>query len=289
MLDKGNRICPCCGKPLKLIPPTKELLPNRVGVSSNFVEYYFPSGKRFFSITSRPRSRYKQAAANSLTYSGNLNKNHILFDKSGWNIVPVRNTLKKLESGGLRIFSHEMVFFCKSCERKLSVNRNPLAFFSSAVGAFFIAAVVVSILITLSVIPLFALFFLGAALLLLLLEAVSEWFFTVKYFSNFVPTDEYDSLIYPETHFTLSVVKKSGYLREGNVFQSELDGMGFYVYLVRKTENPEFHICGTAGEPERLLALIREKRERGETVTLPLTFEGKFVGNAEVLEIYVNK
>lgn len=35
------------------------------------------------------------------------------------------------------------------------------------------------------------------------------------------------------------------------------------------------HICGIDGEPERLLALIREKQDHGEAVTFPLTFEGK--------------
>lgn len=283
MQNRGKRICPCCGKPLELIPPTKELLTNRYGVSSNFVEYYFPSRKRYFAITSHPHSRYKQTVANKSEYSENLNKNHILFDKSGWHIVPVNNTLNKLKKDGLRIFSHEMVFFCKSCKQKLSINRNPLALFSSAVEVFFIAAVIVLLLISLSVIPLNSLVFLGTALLLILLEAAADLLFTAKTLSNFVPTDEFDSLIYPKTHFSLSFAKKSDHLREGNVFISELDGNKFNIYLVRKTKNPEFHICGTGGEPERLLFVIREKRERGEKIMIPMTFEGKYIGTAEVI------
>lgn len=282
MCGKNKRICPCCGKHLMPVPPSKQLLPNRVGVSSNFVEYYFPSKKRYFSITSNPHSHYKQTVANKLTYQGNLNKNFILFDKSGWNIVPINNTMNKLKYGGLWIFSHEMVLFCKNCKQKLSINRNPLALFSSAVKAAFIATVIVLLLISSGVIPLTVFAFLGGVWLLILFEAAVELFITAKYMSNFVPTDEFDSLMYPEPHLSLSIAKKSNYLREGNVFMSELDGKIFYIYLVHKTPIPEFHICGIDGEPERLLALIREKQERGETVTLPLTFEGKYVGAAEV-------
>lgn len=286
MQNKLQRICPCCGKHLTLIPPSKLILPNRVGVSSNFVEYYFPSNKRYFSITSNPHSHYKQNVANKLTYQGNLNRKFIKFDKSGWNIVPVNNTINKLKYGGLWIFSHEMVLFCKNCKQKLSINRNPLALFSSAVKVIFIATSIIGLLISLSIIPLTVFAFVGMVWLLILFEATAELFFTAKYMSNFVPTDEFDNLIYPEVHLSLSIIKKSNYLREGNVFMSELNGKDFYIYLVNKVKKNEFHICGIEGEQERMLALIREKQERGAKVILPLTFEGKFVGNAEVLETY---
>ncbi|MDE7363010.1 MAG: hypothetical protein K2N38_13875 [Oscillospiraceae bacterium] len=76
-------------------------------------------------------------------------------------------------------------------------------------------------------------------------------------------------------------------LHKSNIYETELDGERFYLYLTEKSKfDLKLQVCGTDGEPEHLLALIREKRERGETVTLPLTFEGKSVGMAEVTEIF---
>lgn len=290
MKNKSQRICPCCGKQLILIPPTKLLLPNRVGVSSNFVEYYFPSNKRYFSITSSPHSHYKQNTANKLIYNGNLNKNFIKSDKSGWNIIPINNTIKKLKKDGLWIFSYEMVFFCQNCLQKLSINQNPFALFRTSMSFFFVITVIISLIFIMGVIPLdtaiLISIILGIILFVLFVEVFVEYYHTIKHISNFVPTDEYDSLIYPKVNLIVRINKPSAYLLEGNVFRTELNGEQFHIYFVCKNPQKQFHICGIDGEPERLLALIREKQERGETVTLPLTFEGKFVGNAEVLETY---
>lgn len=289
MQDKLHRICPCCGKPLELIPPSKALLPNRVGVSSNLIEYYLPSNKRYFSITSKPHSHYKQNSANALEYRGNLNKHFTLFDKSGWHIVPVNNASYKIEKDGLWIYSYELVFFCKNCMRKLSLNRNPLAMFSSVIGIFFVTGMsaLFAILLISPKDILSTLRILMAIFLFILLETSLDLLITVRMFSNFVPTDEFDNLIYPHTNIVLSNDIKSVYLREGNVFQSKMDGEDFYIYLIHKNTFLAFSVCGIEGEQERLLTLIHEKQERGEKVSLPLTFEGKFVGNAEVLETYI--
>lgn len=95
-------------------------------------------------------------------------------------------------------------------------------------------------------------------------------------------------MIIPQSELNLSRKGlKSIFLHRSNVYEIELDGERFCLYLVEKGKaNLKLHICGIEGEQERLLALIREKQERGKKVTLPLTFEGKFVGNAEVLETY---
>lgn len=278
MLPKNKRICPCCGKKLELMPPSSELLPLRVGTSSNYVEYYFPSHKRYTSLTANPHSHYKQCTANKLTYRGNLNKHLILFDKSGWEIVPVYNTQRKLRKDGLRIFSPEMAFFCDKCKRKLSINRNPLAIFGTAMSVWFLVAAVV---FTISIIraALIVIALLAGVLFVIIAEAAVETFFTVWLMSNFVPTDEYDNLIYPQTDIKLSTSLRSPYLREGNVLTAKLADGEVHIYLVRKTDSYDFSICCEDGERKQL------KQRLSEYAKLELTFEGKPVGTAEITEV----
>lgn len=278
MLSKNKRICPCCGKRLELVPPSKELMPLRVGTSSNYVEYYFPSHKRYTSLTANPHSHYKQCTANKLTYRGNLNKHLILFDKSGWEIVPVYNTQRKLQKGGLWIFSPEMAFFCGKCQRKLSINRNPLAIFGTAMSVWFLISAVV---LTISIIRAgwIAIALLAGALLVIIAEAAMETFITVWIMSNFVPTDEYDNLIYPLTDIKLSPSLRSPYLREGNVLTAKLDDGEVHIYLVRKNDSYEFSICCEDGEREQF------KQRLSECAELELTFEGKRVGTAKITEV----
>lgn len=284
MLPKNKRICPCCGKKLELVPPSAELLPLRVGMSSNRVTYYFPSHKRYTSLTANPRPRYWQCSANKLTYFGNLNKHLIKYDKSGWEIVPVYNTQRKLQKGGMRIFSPEMVFFCAKCQRKLSINRNPLAIFGTAMSVWFLVAVAVMLLLAVGIIhdigsvsaagTVFG--FLTGTLFVIIAEAAVETIFTVWLMSNFVPTGEYDNLVYPPTDVKLSAALRSPYLREGNVLTAKTDNVEIHLYLVRKTDNYEFSICCEDSEREQL------KQSLSECVELELTFEGKRVGTAKI-------
>lgn len=118
---------------------------------------------------------------------------------------------------------------------------------------------------------------------------VFVYYFWVKlYISNFVPTDEYDVFVnLPENLRISSNLLKKIFLHKNNVYETELDGERYCLYLTKKGKSDlKLHICGMENEQEHMLTLIREKHERGEKVTLPLTFEGKFVGNAEVLEIF---
>ena len=278
MLPKNKRICPCCGKILELVSPSKELMPLRVGTSSNYVEYYFPSHKRYTSLTANPHSHYKQCTANKLTYRGNLNKHLILFDKSGWEIVPVYNTQRKLQKGGLWIFSPEMAFFCGKCQCKLSINRNPLAIFGTAMSVWILISAVV---LTISIIRAvwIAIALLAGALLVIIAEAAMEIFLTAWIMSNFVPTDEYDNLIYPPTDIKLSAALRSPYLREGNVLTAKLADGEVHIYLVRKNDSYEFSICCEDGEREQL------KQHLSECAELELTFEGKRVGTAKITEV----
>ena len=121
------------------------------------------------------------------------------------------------------------------------------------------------------------------------LLSLFSYIFIMNFLSNFVVTDLRDKLITPKVELNISLNSlKRIYLHRSNIYEIELDGDRFCLYLTEKGKAAlKLHICGIDGEQERLLALICEKQKCGETVTLPLTLEGKFVGNAEVIETYV--
>ncbi len=188
-----------------------------------------------------------------------------------------------------------MVFFCKKCKQKLALNFNPFAVWSSATCILALVTVVTGILqyigcmtnIRNQCTPIYWLVILCASIFPLKILYTLICFFITKFFlSNFVPTSETDNLVYPLPDLVMDCHIKLRYFHESNVFQTVCEYEIFHIYLIKKGKKSKFHICGIDGEPELLLALIRQKQERGEKVTLPLTFEGKFVGNAEVLETY---
>lgn len=297
MTTKNGRICPCCGKKLILIPPDRMLLPSRTGFSVNGVVYYYAPAKRFSKITSKPKAKHRKYSNNSWYFDGNLNPNIVKFDRInlGWHVVPVKYAQKRIDKDGLSLFSDELIFYCRNCGKKLMLNANPIRWFELITQIMIVFTIVLLFVLTVTAtngtVPAKEVFWGGG--FVLVAGLCINVFFTmfslmiIKYYeSNFVPTDEYDNLIYPDAHLSLLTTKKTNYFREGNIFMVELEENIFYIYLVHKTQSLNFHICGIEGEPERLLSLIREKQEREETVILPLTFEGKFVGNAEVLETY---
>lgn len=294
MLSKGKRICPCCGKPLELIPPTKELLPNRFGVSDNEILFYIPSGLRYVPYTVHPQTLSDFWGIN-VENVGNIGRfwlcnNTMSSDaprhRSGLRLITVPRTERALKKD--RLFSGSgwaMSFFCQNCKAKLALNYNPHTIFDGmlfwvvfsvsmllAVLLMKINVVISIVLIALcSVAPLFSLF---------------SYVFIKNFFSNFVVTDLRDNLITPKAEFRVSREGlKRIFLHRSNVYETGLNGEKFFLYLTEKGKHDmKLHICGIEGEPERLLALIREKQSRGETVTLPLAFEGNQVGTAEVLK-----
>lgn len=75
------------------------------------------------------------------------------------------------------------------------------------------------------------------------------------------------------------------FLHECNVFQTEINGEEFSVFLIAKEEKLRFSICGIDGEPQRITSLIKkEKMSAGGPVTLTLSFEGKPAGSVKVIE-----
>ena len=294
MQKRGNRICPCCGKPLELIAPTKELLSNRFGVSQNEIPFYIPSGLRYVPYTVHPKTLSDFWGIN-VENVGNIGEfwlcnNTMSSDaprhRSGLRLITVPRTERALKKD--RLFSGSgwaMSFFCQNCNAKLALNYNPHTLFDGMLfwGVFFasmlLAVLLMSINVVISIIPI-------ALCSVAPLFSLLSYVYIKNFFSNFVVTDLRDNLMTPKAEFRVSREGlKRIFLHRSNVYETELNGGKFYLYLTEKGKHGlKLHICGIDGEPEHLLAFICEKQSRGETVTLPLTFEGKHVGTAEVLK-----
>lgn len=299
MLKRGERICPCCGKPLVLIPPTKELLPNRFGVSENDIPFYLASDPRYIPYTLHPDTMSEfnssvlfedvKIGANWLCNMG-MSSHRPRYD--GRKIVTVYRTQRMLTKNLLMTCAmYAVAFFCKNCNQKIALTFHPMSIFDNYFFVFISAAALVSFFAKCHPIISVVSFAVCCISLLTALAALVSCLFVKLFMSNFVVTDLRDNMIIPKSELNIS---RNGlkriFLHRSNIYETELDGERFYLYLTEKGKTDlKLHICGTDGEPERLLTLIREKRESSKTVTLPLTFEGKSVGTAEVTEIYENK
>ncbi len=295
MYSRNRQICPCCGKTLYLIPPTEELLPDRFGLSKNGVEFYLISDPRYIPYTISPRSRSYfnseiltqdiKIRSDSLMYQGNSSL-FGRFDQRLYKLIAVPKARKMLEHNLLMYPAMDVaVFFCRNCKAKLALNFYPASVFDSYAFPGVLALSVLFVIerktpaVTLSFFSLFLFF---------ILAVVFSCVFAKMFMSNFVVTDQSDALITPEAELNISRKElKRIFLHRSNIYETELDGEGYRLYLTEKRKTDlKLHICGIDGEQKRMLALIREKQKRGETVILPLKFEGKLVGNAEVLETY---
>ncbi len=293
MLTKNKRICPCCGKTLKLVPPTKELLPKRTLSTTGGREFYFISKKRIFSYTVFPKSNFTYPAGLDKYSPAIIKEDYCFINKKSTRkdftgIATAYNTRKKLSRDGLWLFSWEMIFHCDNCGQKLALNFNPFTILNDwlwlplicAVFLIFFCFTGFSEVWAADSTVTFALFCVLSAICPL---CVGFSFVGLAYarifLSNFVPTNEVDNLIYPPTDVRLSAAFRSPYLREGNVFSVRLGGDDIHLYLVRKNGCCEFSICCADNERERL------KQRLSECSELELTFEGKCVGTAEILEV----
>ncbi|MDE6030261.1 MAG: hypothetical protein K2G32_01400, partial [Oscillospiraceae bacterium] len=235
---------------------------------------------------------------NNFKIDVDLNKNAI-YKRGSRRIVTVNNTANKLRNGGKWLFSCEMVFFCSNCKSKLALNFNPfsvwytLPFQMSFVLYLFLAIIPIfhpEILPCMTDIMWWYRIIAGICIAQLVTAAtcsLTAYRKVIKYTSNFVLTDKLDGLILPFTELRLSygTIEKK-YIHESYIFSVVLNEEKFHLYLVTKKELLYFHICGIDGEQELMISLLNKKINSGEKVILSLSFEGKFVGNAEVLEIF---
>ena len=298
MYSKNKRICPCCGKPLELIPPTEKLLPNRYGISENNIPFYLVSDPRYIPYTLYPHTLSEfnssvlfediKIGKNGLHNRGMFSANMGFKNKHRYKIVTVYKTQKMLRKNLLlSVRTYAIVFFCRNCEKKLALNTYPSAIFDSTIlfGAFALVIPLIYLSITQYIQLLYLAIISVAFCVSMRIISLLICLYVKLFMSNFVATDLRDNMIIPKAELNISRKGlKRIFLHRSNVYETELDGEMFCLYLTEKGKyDLKLHICGIEGEPERLLALIREKQERGEKVTLPLTFEGKYVGTAEVL------
>ena len=298
MLSKNKRICPCCGKKLNLIAPNRELLPNRFGISENGIPFYLISGIRYFPYTISPES-VSEFNPSVLYKCGKIGEDWICTHhamsascsrtKVGLNLITIPRTKRMLDKDVL--FSQggwAMAFFCENCKAKLALNYNPLTLwggngFLFAFLAFgYIACLMYKINPIVSVILGCVPIFLFA---IISLFSLLSYLYIKLFMSNFVITNIRDKMLIPSSELELSRKSlKQRYLHKSNVFNTEIRGENFCLYLTDNGKSRvKMHICGIDGEQKRMLQLIDNEMAMNGKAMLPLSFEGKYVGNAEII------
>lgn len=293
MLPKNKRICPCCGKKLEFIPPTKELLPKRTLSTVGGREFYLISKKRILSYTTSPKSNFTYPAGLDKYSPAAIKEDYCFINKRSTRndfpgIATAYNTRKKLAKDNLWLFSWEMVFHCGNCGQKLALDYNPFVILNDwlwlplicLIFLIFFCLTGIAAVWAANSAATFAVFCAVSGLCpLFVIVAFLRLAYAKLFLSNFVPTNEVDNLVYPPTDIKLSVALRSPYLREGNVLTTKLADGEVHIYLVRKSDNYEFSICCEDNEREQL------KQRLSECAELELTFEGKHVGTAKITEV----
>lgn len=298
-MDLSRKICPYCGKALRLMPPSREYLPNTMGVSANGIEFRIANPYRFDSYTKQPianRSYKPTAEIASLEHSNIcMRQNDVYIDyhrrTAPVHLVPtiyVRNQIKK---GGNALFRRHMVFQCQKCFNIIAINENPyfnnaggimvflwlLTLMLFAVAAMLVTSGIVPHPLILLLLPIPALI---STVIFLILMLIS--FQRIKHTNNFVPVDEFDNLVKMPRLITVSCNIPEKYRQEANIFSTKLDGKEYRLYLTSIRESAiDLYICGVDGEQERMLDRLKDRSS-----PLVLSFEGKEIGSAEVLNIY---
>ena len=296
-------ICPYCGRKTIMAAPNRKTLGARFGENVQGISYYCDSRPKILPYTVRHSAAHRDIE--KPPYTTDLTHYYTYIRR--YRIVIVHDMIKMLNRFNIRErFEPKYAYRCKHCGGKLSFNYNPFApifTFPFTLGFGLLLTVlygslinVVDDLLGMSVLYLdkftrllrLSGFALAGILFVAGLYTTIGYSVISKRFSNIVPTDMNDDYIVPSSD--IGIDKKSikkGYSHRSNIFETELEGETFRLYLTEKGKHDlKLHICGIEGEREALLSLIREKQSRGETVTLPLTFEDKPAGKAEVLEIY---
>lgn len=248
MLKRGERICPCCGKPLVLMGKV---------LGDKYHEFYF--GERH-TVASEYKERFER---------------------------------DKIWGGGVNMY-------CSECGVRIKLLDDPFFVLDAAslliVLAVF-AASVIAALMGKNIIPAVLPAAIVAEIVLLIWAAIRRNNI-MKYNSNFTFAEEAIPIFDGEFDFEPNIQaaaelteKQRKYIRSGNIFETELFSSRVFLYLINSRRSGlvcelELRFCGTSDTAERY---ARSLINAAKPVILPLTFEGKSVGSAEVTKIYETK
>ncbi|MBQ8195308.1 MAG: hypothetical protein IJZ47_08060 [Oscillospiraceae bacterium] len=298
-MDISRKLCPYCGKTLRLMPPSREYLPHTMGVSANGIEFRMCDTYRYDSYTKQPianKSYQPTAKIASLEHSNIwMKQNDVYIDfhrkTAPVGLVPtiyVRNQIKK---GGNALLHRRMVFQCEKCFNIVAINENP--YFNKAGGIMvflwlltLMLYVIAALLITSGIVPhplillLLPIPALIATIIFLILMLIS--FQKIKHTNNFAPVDEFDNLVKMPALITVSSCIPEEYRQEANIFSTKVGGKVFRLYAASiKESSIDLYICGVDGEQERMLDLLKDQ---GSSLTL--SFEDREIGSVQVMKIH---
>lgn len=297
-MKRKSRICPKCGKPLLLCEPTLSDLPKRMGESSNKIQFYYECKFRLLSITKKPRSMF------ALPHDYGYFDNKYIKTMGPWIprgsdcfITTIPYTQKRLEQDKLFFVNREILFLCKNCRNKLSVNHNPFGilrytFFlvglTAMIGIFVLFAFVIGNAFLIKLMQ----YLMEILVAVMLLVGVPSLAFSILYYSyikhyisNFVPTDEYDNLIVLPKFISLSGIP-AAYRHKSNIFTTLIgeEEINLYITDIKGTVS-EVYLCGEEQLQKHIMQLVSDRIKDDEHLIIPLSFEGKQIGNAEVIEV----
>lgn len=284
MLKKGERICPCCGDILQLEAPNSENAPQIIGYNG-IKPYYATRGKfpsrnqkvRIFRYTS-PSHKYFFPVVKR-EYSDYASEHGVYLDKA-------ESLLR-----GDRVFNTSLVMFCGHCRSQIAVDRNPLRLIRYC-SIYPLSVMLVGAL--LSCIWFYAVYIAAAGLLcetVLLVCSLIYYMVIMKCYSNFVVVDDCDRLVRQSTDLIVKLSAGKEHISrficcESNIFSVSENGITYRLHTNNSDINRlELHICGVDKESEQLTSLLKDRINAEGKAVIPLQFEGKFIGNAEVIEV----
>ncbi len=295
-----KKVCPCCGKPLKLIPPSREFFPDTMGVSINGIEFSLRGECRFSSYDKDPQSEKLNTLRNN--FMGRV-ESTIISDRAvlyiseyyqgqrtrSFPVTPVNFISRKIRKGGIHLYNRWLFFQCEECMGRLALNSNPmrLSGLIDLLMAVWVTVITATGLCVYGGVIAYPWFILSLLVLPLSLAAyciyiVISLIKLSRTASNFAPIDSHDNFVVLPKLLTVSrcgIAKK--HCRVTNILSTDFEGETYHLYITEVSDDSlGLYICGSSSEQQLLL-----ERLGGYSPTLNLRFEGMNAGSAIVTEI----